>query len=72
MSEICRHTLRSNALNAAADRWMENEMWNHRERGRAADIHDLSAFIRGFSEGMQASQDIARAALASVQDGGEG
>lgn len=45
--------MRSDGLQGAVDRWIQNEMWNHDERGRPADLHDAFAFVRGFNEGIR-------------------
>jgi hypothetical protein len=37
---------------AAAEKWIEDEMWNQRER-RPPDLHDVSAFCRGYREGVR-------------------
>lgn len=35
----------------AANKWIQDEMWNHPER-RPVDLHDVAAFARAYREGV--------------------
>lgn len=42
-----KREIQKRAYHVAANKWIEDEMWNQRER-RPLDLHDVAAFCRGF------------------------